>query len=74
MGHSVRCRTLATDLRWIATARVCNGASTSATVTFSNTTQINIALPTSSVSRSCVAYSSSTNSQFIQFNFTTPPD
>ncbi|HEY0479367.1 MAG TPA: hypothetical protein VGD37_17735 [Kofleriaceae bacterium] len=52
----------------------CNGAPTSAVVTFPSSTQINIAIPTSPVARNCVAYSSSTNTQFVQFNFTTPAD
>ncbi|NTX02476.1 MULTISPECIES: hypothetical protein [unclassified Myxococcus] len=51
---------------------VCNGSPVSATVTYSDTQQLNIAIPASSVARSCVAHSSSTNSQYIRFAFTVP--
>ncbi|MFY2564312.1 hypothetical protein ACN469_42365 [Corallococcus terminator] len=50
----------------------CNGSPVSATVTYSDTQQINIAIPTSGVARNCVAYSSSTNTQYIRFDFVAP--
>ncbi|HYO59794.1 hypothetical protein [Archangium sp.] len=53
---------------------VCDGAPVSVGVSHTSFSQINITLPRSSVARNCVAFSSSQNYQYVEFNFTTPPD